>query len=131
MNVQIPIAYVRLIKAAHQCSDEEALQITFDLVTGKRKAKTGTELCKMAGVTPKPYTSNPVPDSLYQLTRALSRVMPETITSLDQPKRSANRGNGKTNREVIFDSIARGKSLIPEGPPAGHTRLETDDTDQS
>jgi hypothetical protein len=109
---------------AHQCSDEEALQITYDLVTGKRKAKTGTELCKMAGVTPKPYASNPVPDSLYQLTRALTRVMPETITSLDQPKRPANRSNGKSNREIIFDKIARGESLIPPGPPAGSTKLE-------
>ena len=130
MNVQIPIAYVRLIKAAHQCSDEEALQITFDLVTGKRKAKTGTELCKMAGVTPKPYTEV-IKNPLYSLTRSLTRVMPETITSLDQPKRPANRGNGKTNREVIFDSIARGESLIPPGPPPGHTKLETDDINQS
>jgi len=123
-NIQIKVETVKLIKRAHQCSDEEALQIAYEFATGQRKASTNEQLLKAAGVGPKPYASNPVPDSLYQLTRALTRVMPETITSLDQPKRPANRSNGKSNREIIFDKIARGESLIPPGPPPGATKLE-------
>jgi len=127
MNVQIPIENVKLIKAAYQCSNEEAIQICYDLATGKRKAMTNEQLLKAAGIPEKPYATDPRPSSLFQLTRPLKVVPEPIVASFDQPKTPANRRNGHKNKaEVIMDAIARGQSLMPEGPPPGHTKLETE-----
>ena len=130
MNVQIKVETVKFIKRVYQCDDDTALQIAYEFATGQRKASTNEQLRKAVGLPQKPYTEV-IKNPLYSLTRSLTRVMPETITSLDQPKRPANKQNGQSNRDIIFDAIARGESLIPEGPPPGHTKLETDDTDKS
>jgi hypothetical protein len=123
-NIEIKIETVKLIKRAHQCSDEEAIQICYDLATGARKAMTNEQLRKAVGLPQKPYTEV-IKNPLYSLTRQLKVVPEPFVASFDQPKHS-NKQNGKTNRDIVFDAIARGKSLIPEGPPPGHTKLESE-----
>jgi hypothetical protein len=124
MNIMIKQSDVALIMRSHRCSQDEAVQILIDLRMGKRVAKSGEELRKMAGCPPKPYESVPT-DTLYSLTRKLSRILPETVSSVSQPVRPANRANGRRDRaEEISNAIARGVSLMPSGPPPGHTKLE-------
>lgn len=129
-NIQIKVETVKFIKRVYECDDDTALQIAYEFATGQRKASTNEQLRKAVGLPQRPYTEV-IKNPLYSLTRQLKVVPEPVVASFDQPKHPANKQNGKTNRDIIFDAIARGESLIPEGPPPGHTKLETDDADKS
>jgi hypothetical protein len=129
--VQIPIENVEFIMKSHQCDQDEAIQIAYDLAVGKRKVMTNEQLLKAVGVPAKPYATDPRLDSLYQMTRPVKVVPAPIVASFDQPKHPANRQNGHKNAaEIIMNAIARGESLMPPSPPAGSTRLEKDDSEE-
>jgi hypothetical protein len=119
----LKLADVRLIQRSHQISEEEAIEHLIAMQDGRHKTMTNEQLLKAAGVPAKPYATDPRPSSLFQLTRPLKVVPEPIVASLDQPKHP-NKQNGRSNRDIIFDAIARGKSLIPEGQPPGTTKLE-------